>query len=98
MQVKELKGAIVAVIPDKSENKTASGIIIPDKVKSLKTNNVQWGVIAKKGTGTPWNRMDDIHLKQRIGFKPGAGMPYEEEVDGHTAKYLIIPYDQILFT
>ena len=95
--MKKLLGERVMVIPDNSdEEKTAGGIIIPKAAETIQ-NNMKSGIIAKKGTGTPWNRMDDLHLKDRVIFKRESGIPYEEEADGHIAKYLILSYDELLF-
>lgn len=93
-----LLGERVMVLPDESdERKTPSGLIIPQNVK-IHNNQYRAGVIWKKGTGTPWNSMDDVHVKERIGFKRGAGIPYEEETeDGRTVKMLILRYSDILF-
>ena len=97
--MKILLGARVAILPDNSgETVTPGGIIIPKSTKYLNDSLIE-GVVVKKGTGTRWNRMDDIHLKQRLRFKKGAGMDYEEvEEDGTIAKYLILTYAEIWFT
>ncbi len=95
--MKVLLGEKVMVLPELTEEKSAGGIIIPE-VALKKSHPTRFGVVAKKGTGTPWNRMENIHVKQRIGFKAGSGMPYEEETeDGHTAKYLILSYAEVIF-
>jgi len=96
MRMKTLLGDKVMVIPDDSDERTQSGLIIPQSANSIK-NPLKAGVIAKKGTGTPWNTMDDVHLKDRVLFKRGSGMVYEEENDGHTATYLILNYSELLF-
>jgi len=96
MRMKILLGDKVMVIPDDSDERTASGLIVPPSASSIK-NPLKSGVIAKKGTGTPWNSMDDVHLKDRVLFKRGSGKIYEEEADGHTATYLILNYSELLF-
>ena len=95
MQIKTLLGERVIVIPDNSDEKTASGIIIPEAAKSLK-ENLKSGIIAKKGTGTKTNPMNDVHLKNRVWYKRESGAPYEEENDGQTVQYLILSYSEII--
>lgn len=91
--MKLLLGTRIRILPDNSdEQKSKGGIIIPASVKGL-NNDKKFGIVNLKGTGTPWNRMDDIHLKQRVMYRKGSGMEYEE--DG--AKYLILEYNEILF-
>lgn len=97
MRMKVLLGERVMVLPDESELKTPSGLIIPDVVK-IRNTNLKQGVVTKKGTGTPWNRMEDVHVKQVVMWRRGAGTPYEEEDNGHAAKYLILNYSELLFT
>lgn len=92
-----LLGTRVRILPDNSDEvKTKGGIIIPDQAK-VNNNHLKSGIVNLKGTGTPWNPMDDIHLKQRVMYKRGSGMPYEEEHDGHTVNYLILEYNELLF-
>jgi co-chaperonin GroES (HSP10) len=97
MKLKILLGERVMVLPDASDEKTEGGIIIPENLNQ-KYYPVKSGIIVKKGTGTPWNRMTDIHVKEKIAWRSGAGIKYEEERDGHVAKYLILSYSEILFT
>jgi|GEM_PF-3430704 len=93
-----LQGERILVIPDNSDElQTASGIIIPNSVVSVHNNNLKSGIIAQKGAGTPWNKMPNIHVKQRVYYKRGSGVPYEEEEDGIIAKYLILSYQELLF-
>ena len=96
--MKELRGDRLMVIPDNSdETKTVGGIIIPNGASYQ--NNLKSGIVAKKGTGTPWNPLDDIHLKQRVYFMRGSGMVYEEkDKDGVISKYLILSYSETKFT
>lgn len=96
MKMKELLGERIAVLPEKIEDTaTESGIIIPAKSK-LRTD-LCTGTVVKKGKGTPWNRMENIHVKQNVLYKHGSGKPYEEERDGILHKYLILTYNEILF-
>lgn len=97
MKIKKLLGERVIIIPDDSDEEiTAGGIILPPKVHDPK-ENLKSGIIAKKGQGVPWNKMEDIHLKQRVYYKRGSGKKYEEEHNGHIAKYLILAYQELLF-
>lgn len=96
MQIKVLLGEKVMVIPDETDSRTKAGIIIPDNIR-FGNNNLMSGVVAKKGTGTPQNDMSDVHVKDRVFFRKGSGVPWEEEAeDGHTAKYLILKYSELL--
>lgn len=97
MRIKTLLGERVLVLPDNSDEKTTpSGIIIPQTV-NVGNNHLKSGVITKKGQGTPWNRMDDVHVKQRVMFRRGAGKPYEEETeDGIMANYLMLSYSELI--
>lgn len=98
MNIKTLLGDRIIVLPDNSDEKTDGGIIIPEHLRK-KVNPIKSGVIVKKGTGTPWNRMEDIHVKERVCWHNGEGQPYEEvHEDGHIAQYLILKYNEILFT
>ena len=99
MQMKKLLGERVALILDNSgEVTTPGGIIIPKSAKYL-NDSLQEGIVVKKGTGTLWNKMDDVHLKQRLKFKKGSGMDYEEtDEEGVTVKYLILSYSELWFT
>lgn len=92
----KLLGERIAVLPDDSDEKTQSGIILSG-VKSIPNSNIKRGVVSAKGTGTPWNRMEDIHVKQFVYYKKGSGIPHEEEKDGRMVKYLILSYQEILF-
>ena len=96
MNIKTLLGEWIAVLPDDSDQKTPSGIIIPENV--ISNNSLKSGVIVKKGKGTPWNRMDDIHVKERIYFKKRSGIIHEEKDDaGRLIKYLLLRYSEIYF-
>lgn len=96
MKLKTLLGEWVAVLPDDSDQRTPGGIIIPEKV--IGNNDLKSGVIVKKGKGTPWNRMDDIHVKERIYFKKKSGIVHEEkDEDGRLIKYLLLRYNEIYF-
>jgi len=94
MQMKTLLGDKVLVLPDTSdESKTHGGIIIPSGAK-VNNNHLKMGVISKKGTGTPWNTMDDVHVKERVCWHKGAGQPHDEG-DAH---YLILNHIDLFLT
>lgn len=96
MKLKTLLGERVMVLPEVVRDETTSaGIIIPAKAKQK--TDLCTGTVVKKGTGTPWNRMENIHVKQQVLYKHGSGKPYEEERDGMIHKYLILSYSEILF-
>ena len=99
MQMKTLLGERVVILPDDSgEIVTPGGIIIPKSAKYL-NDSLKEGVVVKKGTGTPWNPMDDIKVKQRLKYRKGTGMTHEEtDEDGNTAKYLILSYSELWFS
>ena len=91
----KLLGAVLLVIPDDSDERTTpGGIIIPPSAKRA-NSNLKAGVIAAKGTGTPWNDMSDVHVKHRVMWRNGAGQPYTQDNDGVRADYLIIPYEEL---
>lgn len=96
MKLRTLLGERVAILPEQiTDTTTAAGIIIPAKTK-LRTD-LCTGTVVRKGTGTPWNRMENIHVKQQVMYKHGSGKPHEEECNGMTHKYLILTYQEILF-
>lgn len=95
MEMKVLLGERLLVNVIKEEQVTPGGIIIPETAKIM-NHNLKKGVVAKKGTGTPWNRMEDIHVKDVVMFRNKSGIPYQEERDGHTAEFLILNYTDIL--
>lgn len=96
MILKTLLGEYVAILPEQiTDTKTEAGIIIPAKLKAR--TDLCTGTVVKKGKGTPWNRMENIHVKQQVMYKHGSGKPYEEERDGMIHKYLILTYSEILF-
>lgn len=99
MKIKKLNGERIAVLPDNSdENRTTpSGIILPDIVKTADNNHIKRGIVTKKGTGTPWNRMEDIDVKTPVFYKKGSGEVHEETADdGRKVQYLILKYAEIL--
>ncbi|MEI6297832.1 MAG: hypothetical protein WCO84_09440 [bacterium] len=90
--MKILLGTRIRIIPDNSDEViTKTGIILPESVKTVNSDK-KFGIVNMKGTGTPWNRMEDIHLKQRVMYSKGDGLEYEE----NGAKYLILDYNQII--
>ena len=92
MKLTKLLGEKVMVIPDNSDERvTPGGIIIPKTVKD-KNSHLKSGIIVRKGTGTPWNRMDEFKIKDRVYFKKGSGEPYKE--DG--VEYLKLSYNELL--
>lgn len=88
----KLLGEKVLVIPDNSDERTTpGGIIIPKTVKD-DNSELKSGIVLRKGTGTPWNDMSDIKIKDRVYFRKGAGKPHTE--DG--AEYLIISCNELI--
>lgn len=92
-----LLGTQILVLPDNSDEPTSKGgIIIPSTAKRA-NSNLKKGTVVQKGTGKPWNRMENIHVKREVMWPAGAGQPHEEVRDGFTAKYLILNYEDIWF-
>lgn len=97
-KLKKLLGENIMVIPDNSDERvTPGGIIIPKTVKD-ENSELKSGVVVRKGTGAPWNRMDEIHLKDRVYFHKGAGKQHKELADdGREVEYLILKFTEVLF-
>ena len=92
-----LLGTQILVNPDNSDEQTTkTGIIIPSTAKRA-NSNLKKGTVMAKGPGTPWNRMENIHVKKEIMWRAGAGLKHEEVRDGFTAHLLILNYEDILF-
>ena len=96
MKIKTLLGEEVIVLPNKGDEKSQGGIIIPSTVKGVNPN-LKSGVIVRKGTGTPWNDLSDLHVKDIVWYKQESGKPYSETTsDGRTVDYIILPYAEII--
>jgi chaperonin GroES len=83
----ELAEDLILVLPDKTEEKTSSGIYLPDTVKKKENR----GTVVLVGPGTSDEPMN-VKVGEYILFKPHAGI--EEEYNGET--HLIMKQDDKL--
>lgn len=90
--MKEIKGKILAgkvlIKPSKAEDKTASGIIIPDTAKE----KPQHGVVVMVGTGKKKEPME-IKVGEQLLYRKFTGQ--EVTIDGE--EYLLISQSDVLF-
>lgn len=82
---------LIAPCTEETENKTASGIILPNS--NLKKEPPA-GIIKSKGDGNQHNDMSDIIVGNRVRYKRGAGTKITvNEID-----YWVIDYSDLLWT
>lgn len=97
MKLKTILGERVVVLPQKEQERTTpSGIIIPKTAKDA-NDNIRTGVVVRKGTGAPYNKMDEIRVHDVVYYRKGAGKPHVEIADdGREIEYLILNFTDIL--
>jgi len=87
----------ILVIPDNSDEKeqvSVGGIIIPSVAQRKSGSEIKTGIVAAKSQNPPpWCPMEDIHVRHRVYWRKGAGVPYTDSETG--AEYLILDYSEL---